>query len=198
MTNPTSPTPPPTYDVLLAAARRDPAQADFHSLRMAYARSDAYSPYAHDTEHTAALQTALRSGAVAAALTAIEHLLAWHYLDIEAHLAAAHLHTRRGDADRAAYHAAFGRGLVDAILATGDGRTPATAFIVLNELEPRPVLRLLGHQPGQPVIEQQGGHWLASYTVTSAETGAAAAPAAGPTAFRVWFNLDLPRTWAAG
>ena len=178
--------PPVTYYDLLAAAQHQPDDADYHALRMAYARSGDYAPYEHDQEHLEALRGALHADDLQAALAAIQGLLDHNYLDIEAHMSADFVHTRLDSPARSAYHRAFAKGLIDAIMATGSGRDFATAFIVLSVQEEYLVLRLMGFKPaGQRLVEHEG-HW---FDVMAARHPSREEP------FDVYFNIDLPRTW---
>jgi hypothetical protein len=175
-----------TYDDLLDAALQDPASADFQELRTAYAQSEDYAPYVHDTEHLEALRAALHGDDLPAALDAIEGLLDHNYLDIEAHMAADYIYTRLNDEENSVYHRTFARGLIDAILDTGSGRDFATAFAVLNVTEEYTVLRVLGFRPaGQRTIQHEGD-W---FDILSAQH-----PSRQET-FEVYFNIDLPRRW---
>jgi len=175
-----------TYDDLLGAAIRDPGSADFHALRMAYAQSEGYAPYIHDAEHLEALRAALQADDFQAALDAIEGLLAYNYLDIEAHMAADYIYTRLDDAGHSAYHRAFAKGLIDAILATGSGRDFATAFDVLSVTEEYTILRVLGLRPAGQRLVQHEGHW---FDILAAQHPSREEP------FEVYFNIDLPRHW---
>ena len=175
-----------TYDDLLAAAQADPEGADFHALRMAYTRTDRYQPYGQDSEGIFALRDALTGGDFAAALEAAQRLLAHNPLDIEAHMAADYVHTALGEEAQAAFHRAFARGLIQAILATGDGRDPATAFIVISTTEEYTVLRVLGYVPGdQRLIRLSDHHFdvLTAHRPGSDET------------VEFTFNIDLPYGW---
>ena len=177
------------YQELLAAAQHDPAAADFHSLRLAYARSNAYAPYTHDAEHVEALNAALPAGDLDAALEAIRGMLDFHYLDIEAHMAADYVYTMLHHQAESEYHRAWATGLIRAILATGDGRDYDTAYIVLSIPEEYMLLRVMGFRPGGQRLEQQDGHWFDVLDVTHTESGQA---------LRVFFNIDLPRGWLEG
>ncbi len=175
-----------TYEALLAAAKANPAEADFHSLRMAYTRTDHYQPYVQDSENVLALRDTLRAGDFEAALEAAHRLLATNYLDIEAHMAADYVYTALSEGEQASFHRAFARGLIQAILATGNGRGPDTAFIVISTAEEYTVLRVLGYAPaGQQLIERAGHH----YDVLSARR-----PGSDETV-QFTFNIDLPFNW---
>jgi len=175
-----------TYREMLALAQQNPQDADFHALRMAYTRSAEYAPYSHDAERVATLGRALRAGDLAAALEASLALLDWNYLDIEAHMAADYVYTSLGDETESAYHRAFARGLIAAILATGDGHGPGGAFIVISVPEEYTVLRVLGLRAIQQALHQIDGHWFDVVDVQHRTTGAS---------MQVYFNVDLPRGW---
>jgi hypothetical protein len=175
-----------TYRELLAAAQADPASADFHALRMAYVHSDEYNPYQHDAEHVQALNEALHHGEKQAALDAINRLLDYHYLDIEAHMAADYVNLLLDHPQESAYHRAWATGLIRAILSTGDGRGYDTAIIVLSVPEEYTVLRVMGYTPTGQQLVQQDGHWF-----DILEGRAAEAAQTTP----IYFNIDLPHTW---
>jgi hypothetical protein len=174
------------YDDLLAAAQQNPAEADFHTLRMAYAQSDAYAPYAHDAESVEGLNASLRAGNPQAAFEAAQRLLAANYLDIEAHMAADFVFVQSGDEAQSAYHRAFARGLIRAIMATGDGRDVDSAWIVLSISEEYTVLRVLGLQFKSQRLMQHEGHVFDVLSTRHNETGDER---------EVFFNIDLPNGW---
>jgi hypothetical protein len=177
------------YDELSAAARANPTAADFHTLRMAYARSDAYAPYVRERAiriSVEAMSQALRAGDLDGALQAAEDLLASSYLDIEAHMVADYVHTLRGSTTQAAYHRAFAQGLIGALLASGDGRSPRTAFIVLTPSEEHTVLRALGYTMTRQAVVQEDGHRYDMLQARHSRTGEAA---------EFYFNIDLPFGW---
>jgi hypothetical protein len=177
---------PMTYVDLLAAAQADPAGADYHALRMAYAHSDRYDPYTQAAEQVEGLRAALQAGNMAEALDAVEALLDFNYLDIETHMTADYLYTRLDQHDGAAYHRTFAQGLIRAVMATGTGHDPETAFVVLAVREEYLLLRLLGYRPSGQRLLQEGGHWIDVIDAQQRDTGE-------PTQF--YFNVDLPRGW---
>jgi len=173
------------YDTLLAVAQADPVGADFHALRMAFAQSDAYQPYVQHSEGVFALRAALQAQNMQAALEACESLLAFNYLDIEAHMASDYVYTALENPEKSAYHRAFARGLISAIMATGAGRDFDSAIIVLATSEEYVVLRMMGLASGSQRLVEQQGHW---FDVLSAR------PSQGDPV-EVYFNIDLPYTW---
>jgi len=177
-----------TYRELLAAAQRNPQEADFQSLRLAYTRSAEYAPYVHDVERVETLRVALHAGDLAAALEAALGLLEHNYLDIEAHMAADYVYTRLDDTRESAYHRAFARGLIAAILSSGDGRGTGGAFTVISVPEEHTVLRVLGLRLVRQTLIQVDGR---SFDVIDTHHPASGEP------MQVYFNVDLPRGWLA-
>ena len=177
------------FDTLLAAARADPIGADFHALRMAYARSDSYAPYPHihaTRVSVEAMSQALRAGDLDGAQEASAALLASNYLDIEAHMVADYVHTLRDSNGQAAFHRAFAQGLIRALVATGDGKSTRTAFIVLTTSEENTVLRALGYTMTLQALVQEDGHHYDMLRARHSRTGEEA---------EFYFNIDLPFGW---
>ncbi len=174
-----------SYADLLAAAQENPVEADFHALRMAYAQSEDYAPYTHDTDNVELLSHALRADDLSAALTAVLNLLQFNYLDIEAHMSADYIYTRQDDAPHAAFHRAFAQGLLRSIIESGTGRDFSTAFIVISVPEEYTLLRVMGLRHSSQSLSNHDGHWYDVLDVTNAAGQAA----------KVYFNIDLPRNW---
>jgi hypothetical protein len=175
-----------TYHDLLAAAKADPNGADFHTLRMAYTRSDTYNPYAQDAENVGKLQAALQSRQMDTALEALTSLLERNYLDIEAHMAADYIHTMLEQHPQAAYHRAWATGLLRAILATGDGRGFDTAWIVLSVAEEYTIVRVMRMSVEMQRLVQHEGHWFDILRGRRSDS---------PDIVELHFNIDLPRGW---
>ena len=170
------------YDALLAMARENPAEADFHALRMAFVRTPHYQPYASDIESLDALGDALHGDDLDTALAQVKNLLNTNYLDIEAHISADYIYTRRSETAQATYHRAFARGLIDSIARTGNGRSFETAFIVITLAEEYTLLRMLGLQPQTQQLVQHEEHWFDVHNVRHGTSGEA---------IRVYFNVDI-------
>lgn len=173
------------YEDLLAAAQADPEHADYHALRMAYTRADSYAPYAQHNDAVFALRAALQAQNMPEALAACDAMLAFNYLDIEAHMAADYAHTALDNHAESHYHRTFAKGLIDAILTTGTGRDFASALIVIDTAEEYVVLRVLGLAPGRQQLVQHEGHW---FDVLDAQ-------ASQGDPLKMYFNIDLPYNW---
>jgi hypothetical protein len=103
-----------------------------------------------------------------------------------AHMVADYIYTSSDDLDNALYHRAIARGLIDAVLATGNGNDFHTAFIVINTLEEYVILRVLGYILLQQEFVEHEGHYFDVLLAQHQDTGEKA---------RFVFNIDLPFGW---
>lgn len=174
------------YHELLAAAQQEPQNADYHSLRMAYTRSDAYRPYANDLPTVEQMRAALQAHNMPVALEAVQTLLDTNYLDIEAHIVADYIFVRMDEPDRSAFHRIFGKGLLDAIRATGDGTRFETAYIVIDIPEEYVLLRVAGLRMKRQSLQKHDGQWFDVIEAEDVRSGQQQ---------RVYFNVNIPRTW---
>jgi hypothetical protein len=133
------------YAQLLAVALNDIHRADFNALRQAYTHTPQYDPYrsgAPDAE----LVERLGAESWSAAAVRCEQLLAADYLHAPLHLIMAYIYQKLEDEARAEWHLRFARGLIGALLSSGDGRSPETAFKVIAVREEYELLRALSLQ----------------------------------------------------
>jgi hypothetical protein len=134
----------PSFQDLLDRARRMDPKADFKALRLAYAETPAYNPYASTSEIQAAILKAMREKDYPACLTHVDRALQKNYLDINVHFAAYRAHTELKNTDKARYHHFFMDRLIRSILASGDGKAIATAYLVISTEEEYAILDAVG------------------------------------------------------
>lgn len=168
------------YAARLAQLKRGGVEVDFVALREAYAKSSHYNPYGGHREAQAMISS-FNAGNCAATLETAAKVLDDNYLDLDAHYLSARCLARAGEEDKANLHVAVYVGLLDAIAASGDGKSPATAYQVLSVAEEYAVIRRLKRRPvGQALIDS-GGHAFDKMDVTDE---------AGQTS-SLYFNVDL-------
>jgi hypothetical protein len=85
----------------------------------------------------------LAAGDFPAALKGAETVLERNFVEINAHMVAAIAHQQLGNPPRAAFHRAVADGLLRVIMAKGDGKTPDTAWEVIDVSEEYAVMRVL-------------------------------------------------------
>ena len=131
---------PPTYESLLEKARKGDAGLDFTALRMASAARLAKASAA-DPELRKKMFEALHEDQWAAVIETGNQVLAQNYLDIDAHMFVASAYEKTHEPEKAAAHRTMGNGLIKSILASGDGRSFKTAFVVISVEEEYSVLK---------------------------------------------------------
>ncbi len=172
-----------SYAELLEAAKRDPDSVDFRELRLACAKTDDYNPYYLDDKDASSINDLMEQGDMAGAAQQVNQLLEANYLDIQWHIAAAAIYHELGDGLRTDYHKRFAFRLLDSILDYGDGKTPETAFIVINVGEEYAVLRALRLELKQQSLIELGGHSYDQIDGIQPDTGETCT---------LYFNIDLP------
>jgi hypothetical protein len=171
---------PPTYESLLEKAQRGDPGLDFTALRMASADRLAKATAA-DPELRKKMFDALHQDRWAAVIEIGNQVLAQNYLDIDAHMFVAFAYEKSHQPEKAAPHRTLGNGLMKSILASGDGRTVKTAFVVISVEEEYAVLRHYRLAPGEQSLATADGH---SYDVLTARTSDTHEEAT------VFFNID--------
>jgi len=121
------------YDMFVAQLKGGNTSTDYQALRYAFAETPAYNPYGLGP--TSEMMRASNGGDLDQALKLAEQILASNYVDIDAHMVSFSVYSRRGDMEKAEFHRAVARGLISSISASGDGKTPETAFPVISVRE---------------------------------------------------------------
>jgi hypothetical protein len=169
------------YEDLLEAAKGDPDTVDFTELRMAYAKSPGFSPHADRRAFISIAQT-IDLEDPASVIEGHNRVLDACYLNIFAHMALANGYAKQKDNVRSSYHRRFAKGLLDSILASGDGRSHDTAFKVIDISEEYAVMTVTGLKPHEQGLQDHGGHWYDVLKVEHIQTGKQ---------FKIFFNIDL-------
>jgi hypothetical protein len=148
--------PEAAYQALLALAKANPPTVDWQALRFAYAARPSFQVFAGSTAKRVMFDAA-EAGDCAKALPAARAVIAERFIDADAHLLAAFCEENGGDPLGARLDRAIGAGLVHSI-ETGDGRTPATAFTVIDVDEEYSALRALGLKVTSQSLIRAGAH----------------------------------------
>jgi hypothetical protein len=153
-------TPDETFARLLAAAQADPTAADYTALRWAYLHTSRGDAGVRPEPDLTPVEYEWKNGERAAARVALDRILDGYWTDIRAHQAAAELAERWNDPARSNLHRTFERGLLDSILASGDGRSFATAWRIATLAEEQAVLAHLRLSGGmRTLVEHEGRHY---------------------------------------
>jgi Domain of unknown function (DUF4919) len=153
------------YEALLRRAKARPADVDFTALRLAYARSADYAPYAAYPDQAAPMRQALEAQDWRAVVKIAEAALRANYVRMRPHAHAMRAHEALGNHAAAAHHRAMFDGLAASILASGNGRSPETAMIVIAIQEQYDALAVLGLRSVTQRLTSHAGRHLDAHTV---------------------------------
>ncbi len=168
------------FTALLGRLRQSDPAVDFTRLRRLYAESPEHRPYPDADER--AMFEAASSGDLPTALTLARAILDRNYMNIGAHFAADAACRATGDAACAAHHYYVARGMLDSIVASGDGQTPTTAYVVVSRGEEMAIAQVLGVTVReQTLLRSPEGHAIDVLTGRDS-TGSDR---------QVFFNVDL-------
>lgn len=156
-----------TYEEMVARVRAGDAAVDYRALRDAYAASPQYSPYGGSDDARKAMRDGFVAGECAKVLQAAEIVLTANFVDVQAHMLSATCRERGGDQRSAALHKAVAKGLLDSIVASGDGKSTKTAFVVISVDEEYVVLSSLGWHMTQQSLINDDGHAFDAMQATS-------------------------------
>jgi hypothetical protein len=145
----------PTYADLVAKVKAGDKSVDFKELRLAYA--DWHGGKDTDAKKKA-MRAALNSENCAEVLKNADAVLAEDYADMDAHFAEHVAHRELKNADQAELHKFVLKGLLDSITHSGDGKTPQTAFQVIEVHEEYVLLRFMGLMPAKQSLLKKDGH----------------------------------------
>jgi hypothetical protein len=162
----------PKYQDLVARAEQGDATLDYTALRLSYADADTYDPYAMKTQalFSQAWQ-AFQAKDCKTALEKIDEFLKVNYVTIPLHFVRSDCLKQAGDDAGAAREEAIGRGLATSLMNSGDGKTPATAYVVVTLSEEGFVETALGFHEAQQALIQDNGHVYDQITGPDEKTG---------------------------
>ncbi|MBI1213363.1 MAG: DUF4919 domain-containing protein [Alphaproteobacteria bacterium] len=174
------------YSTMVARIKSGDVGADFAALREAYAKSPKYQPYGGDYDDARlAMRKAFNIHDCKSVLSDAGKVLEAIYIDIASHLLSASCQETAGNEEKAGFHRAIARGLMDAILATGDGKTAKTAYSVVTISEEYDVLYMLGLNVETQALASEGGH-VYDQIVAKSDKGDTQT---------LYFQIDRPMAW---
>lgn len=173
------------YAQLLAKLKNGDTSIDFKELRLSSVESDDADTGEADRDLRRKLFEAYDAKNYKDAIKAGEAALKSGYLDIETHLVMALANREAADVKKFEFHKAVYLGLLNSILASGDGKSAKTAFVVINVGEEYAVLNALELKRGSQSLQNVDGHKYDVLNVTDTKTNERK---------DVFFNIDI--VWA--
>jgi hypothetical protein len=160
---------------------------DFTALRMAYTKTKDYNPYGDDRETRDKMHIAMGKKEYQKAVEHAEKLLSKNFVNIGAHRIAAIAHAELKNDAQSKLHAYVRDGLIQSIKKSGDGKSPNTAFVVIDTSEEYAVMDSLGVKPMRQSLIGEKGH---KYDRQDGED-------AKDQRVTLYFNIDRPFQWLA-
>lgn len=174
---------PSEYARLRDRVKSGDQSVDFARLRISYIDSPEFKNAKDTSEESTKMNEAFKARDFKQVIKNAEVVLESNHTDLDAHYYAFMACRELGDVKQAEFHRTVFKGLVDSILHSGDGKTPATAYIVVSVHEEYVVLSMLGLQPQGQALLQEKGH---SYDVMKAKDKKSGEPVT------LYFNADIP------
>ncbi|HTQ96132.1 MAG TPA: DUF4919 domain-containing protein [Candidatus Acidoferrum sp.] len=171
-----------SYEALVERAKNKDQTLDFRQLRFAYA--DSTAPKTDTDEDKKAMMKAMREKDFAAVIKHADVVLASNYADMDAHFVEYVAHKERKEDDLAALHKFIFQGLLNSIIDSGDGKSPETAYVVIDVHEEYVVLHFMGvGMPKSQSYLHKNGHAYDAIVFIDPKTNAEST---------VYFNVDIP------
>jgi uncharacterized protein DUF4919 len=135
--------PEAVYRDLVTRAKNGDLTIDFHALRFAclkVKKCDARG----DNKEFVTLRQAMQAKDFEKAAKITDKLIDQGFVNIQAHAAAAQIHTALNQPEKAAFHREVASALIRSIVGKNDGKTKETAFEVIGTFEEYIVVNALG------------------------------------------------------
>ncbi len=174
-----------SYDDYVALVKAGKVDIDYAAFRLAFTATAKYTNATDWTvrELRGAMRKAYEAGDCPTATARAAEILEINYVNIDAHLGTALCHKRDGNAERERLSLAVFRGLVISVLKSGDGKSPATAYVVISVDEEYAAMQALGVKLERQLLVQEGG---SSFDLIEAKKLDSGAPVT------LYFNVDRP------
>jgi hypothetical protein len=133
-----------SYEALAARVTSGDKTVDFRQLRLAYAESANYSKGPDTDPQKKEMTSALNAKDYARAIKSADVVLAANYVDMDAHYVEYVAHKELGKTEPSEFHKFVLQGLLRSITDSGDGKSPETAYQVIEVHEEYVLLRFMG------------------------------------------------------
>ena len=161
-----------SYDEMVDRLMNGDRTVDFTALRKAFTQTPAYTKEWANVVSMVRYRFLWSQNKTEDALKLATPIIAETFVDVNAHMVASLGYQQAGNIERAQFHRFVADGLLNSIRSSGDGKTKATAFLVIATNEEYALLvramrlRVVGVGTGK-----DGDHWYDDVTATD-QTGA--------------------------
>lgn len=172
------------YEALVNKLKSGDRSVNFRALRLAYADSPASTTGPDTDPDKKAMSQALNKNDFAAAIRHADVVLASNYVDMDAHFAEYIACRELKEVDKAEFHKFVLQGLLKSITDSGDGKTPETAYQVIDVHEEYVLLHFMRVAlPESQSYLHKNGHAYDEIKFKDPATGKEAV---------LYFNVDIP------
>lgn len=161
----------------------DQSAAYFTELRMAYSKRPDFNPYVFESDKRKEMFEAFKARDLASVISRSAPWLDTHPVDAEVHYLRSIALGGTGDLQGAVRHTAFYYGLINSLLASGDGQSEETAIQVITVAEEYWLVQELSGNLISQNLESGGN---APYDVLEIESGGKRR--------KLWFDVSIPLT----
>ena len=173
-----------TYEEMVEHVKGGDQTIDFRQLRFAYMDSITYSNGPDTEPQKKAMMAALNSKDFSGAIKNADVVLASDFVDMDAHFAEYIAYRELNATDKADFHKFVLQALLKSITDFGDGKTPETAFQVIQVHEEYVLLRFMGvGLPESQSLLRKNGHAYDEIKFKDPKSGQPAT---------LYFNVDIP------
>lgn len=146
------------YPILLEQVKQSDPNFDFTNLRWTFVKTTSYDPYSNaESDLINSMYDAFNSNDYEQATQLANQILEDNYLLPDPHFVLLQIYEKSGDQKNADFHSYFLKGLIASISKLGNGRTPESAFIIIQFEEEYFLLDILGIQNGQQSFQEING-----------------------------------------
>lgn len=172
------------YETLITKLKAGETSIDYRALRQGYAARKDASGAGSDHLVRRTMNVALAEKRFQDAIKIAEGILSTVFISPDTHAALSRAYAELSDAKKAALHKAIYLGLINSVLAEGNGETFATAYKVVTVEEAHAVMRALGLSVWGQATDTRSGQWFEVISATDQKTG---------NVIKLHFNIDIPR-----
>lgn len=172
-----------TYDTLVNKLKSGETNIDYRILRQAYAARIDADGAGSDHLVRRTMNVALAEKRFQDTIKIGDGILATVYISPDTHAAMSRAYTELGDPKKAARHKAIYLGLINSVLAEGNGETFEKAYKVVTVEEAYAVMRALGFSVWGRTSGTRSGQWFEIISATDQKSGSL---------IKVHFNIDVP------
>jgi hypothetical protein len=171
------------YAALLARVQNGDTSIDFQKLRFSYMESPERKSAKDTSDQESGMFKALNANDFKEAIKNADTVLANEFVNLDAHYVESVAYGKLQDAEKADFHRRIFAGLFKSIIGSGDGKSPATAYVVISTNEEYIVLKVMGLTPGTQSLIHDGGHSYDRMEVKDRKTNETVT---------LYFNVDIP------